>query len=174
MKGKWTRRAGFSFLKMCWDIWVAQSVNSPTWFWLRSWSQGHEIKLCIGLLTGHGSCLVFCLSLCPSPVLSLALSQEKKVLTWLITLIQYLKSSQRFIPRNILDYVTLSLCKMLLKFSVCVLEGYLSLVFVFWNVIVWFCCQDNANFSHVVLSGGLLKDMVLFLPSYLQKSFTGT
>ena len=44
---------GFFFpFKYCWlygDTWVAQSVKQQTWFWLRSWSQGHGIKAHVGL-----------------------------------------------------------------------------------------------------------------------------
>ena len=52
--------------------WVAQSVERPTRFLLRSWSQGHGFEPHIVLHTEHGACVIF--SVCLSLSLSLTLS----------------------------------------------------------------------------------------------------
>lgn len=68
-----------------WGAWVAQMVEwaFDSWFWLRSSSQGHEIKPPNGLCAGYG----FCLRFFPSPsappnpyphVCTLTLSLSKK------------------------------------------------------------------------------------------------
>jgi len=63
------------------DAWVVQLVKhlSDSWFQVRSWSPGHEIKPCVGLCVGRGAWLRFSLSLCPSsPSCSLSLKQNKQ------------------------------------------------------------------------------------------------
>ena len=57
-----------------------------SWFWLSSWSQGHEIEPCIWLCAGHGACCRFSLFLCPasSPPkwLGLSLKNNQPTLDW--------------------------------------------------------------------------------------------
>lgn len=66
-------KAKFHGLRIHW-LAIIHTTRAPGWhgwlssnsrFWLRSWSQGHEIKPCIGLHAGRGIWLRFSLSFCP-------------------------------------------------------------------------------------------------------------
>lgn len=63
-------------MKGCRSTWVAQLAECPTLAFssVRSWSQGHGIEPCMGLLTEHGVCLGSSLSLVLSLTLALSFS----------------------------------------------------------------------------------------------------
>ena len=87
-----------SFFKMIFgDVWNPQvgflggSVSwvPDSWFQLRSWSRGRDIKPHIRLFAGYGACLrfSFSLSLCPTLALALKNNQNKPTSLWALVLV---------------------------------------------------------------------------------------
>ena len=72
---KWWHRV-FAIIKIIQLRHLGGSVGwtPKSWFWPRSLSQGHGIRLC----TKPGACLRFTVSLCPSPRLMLSLKKKNK------------------------------------------------------------------------------------------------
>ena len=65
--------------KLHWGTWVAHSVVSDSWFWLRSWSQGCDIEPSVGSCLGFS--LSFSLYTLPTHVLSLRKRKRKENFT---------------------------------------------------------------------------------------------